>query len=107
MIKVVIAAFSREVAPNLVRKRKPFRSTRKGFRSGACLARSNARSTPPARPAAVGPAHSHRTSEAGECHHVLLHTTRLPRPQLLSEAQMPRSRRNRSIGAELDSARMR
>src|SRR5262245_712115 len=37
----------------------------------------------------------------------IVHTTRLPRPQLLSEAQMPRSSRKRSMGAELASARMR
>src|SRR5262245_15057649 len=95
------------VAPNPVRKRKPFRSARKGFRYSACLRAIGRASTPPVGAAAVGPAHSPRTSEAEECHHVLLHATRLPRPQLLSEAQMPRSSRNRSIGAELASARMR
>src|SRR5215475_4977438 len=79
----------------------------KGLGFSACLRAIERTSTPPVGAAAVGPAHSPRTSEAGECHHVLLHATRLPRPQLLSEAQMPRSSRNRSIGAELASARMR
>src|SRR5216117_2639283 len=37
----------------------------------------------------------------------IFHATRRERPQLLSEAQIERSSRKRSIGAELFSARMR
>ena len=102
------------------RKTKALPHRRKGSGSRRLPRAIGRASTLPNGALAVGPAHSRRMDYVGLCHGALttvlvgsrngrafIQSAKGPLPQLLSDAQRPRSRRKRSTGADEASARMR